>query len=381
MCTLLIILDGLCEYPLPELGGRTPLEAAYTPAMDEIARHSRCVRVRTCPPGLSPATDCCVLTLLGYDIDGATMPGRGYIEACGAGLQPRDGETVYRCNIAPISRCAHQPIITASSTTSVSSEALSRLIAAASAEEILLHPTTPGHLLAILPPAANWNEGYNHHSTLLPNQLIGHTAPAYADSRLNRLAQASREILGDATLLFWGGGKASSLPRLWPGGTMITAVEVMKGIASIAGMNVVTHHTFTGNYDTNYSLKASTAIEAIERTGASEEGDSLIVLHIEAPDTVSHLTGTALQKIRVIEDIDRLVIGPVLKYINAARTCNDAHIGKEIRLILTTDHFTDCTRGIHHPDPVPMAIYNRADYQIGMSAFNEAAFANAEMIR
>ncbi|MDD1664384.1 MAG: cofactor-independent phosphoglycerate mutase [Methanomicrobiales archaeon] len=348
MKVLVVIGDGMADEPLAELGGKTPLEYARTPNFDRIAREGACGMLRTIPPGFEAGSDIANLSILGYDPK-RYYTGRGPLEAASMGIQLGEDDIAYRCNLVTIAggvmedfSAGHIP----SSEGGPLIRALSGMV-----DGVSLYPGISYRNLLVVPRGRG-------SVTTPPHDIVGERIeshlPRGGDAEiLIRSMERSRDVLGDqqvnrdriarglrpATMIWpWSGGRAPNLPsfreRYGVSGGMISAVDLLNGIARLAGMEVIRVPGATGYLDTDYGAKARYAVEALRRI-------DFLYLHVEAPDEAGHM-GSIEEKVRAIERVDALV-GTIMESFQGI-------------IAVLPDHPTPIRVKTHTPDPVPFAV-------------------------
>jgi len=369
---VLIVPDGMADDPVPELDGRTPLMVAKTPNLDAIARSGMVGRVCTISPGMPPGSDVAALSIMGYD-PAKYYTGRAPLEAAAQGhdLGPRD--VAYRCNLIT----TDGERIVDYSAGEITSEEGAKLIALI---EDKLH-TAQMHFF----PGVSyrnlmiWNGGTVGVRTTPPHDVMGqpvadHLPAGDAEDLLRGMMWDSYDILRNhpinrrredegknpANMIWlWGQGYAPKLDgfQLTHGvtGAAISAVDLIRGIARIAGLRAPQVPGATGRIDTNWAGKAAAAI------GALAEVDFVLV-HLEAPDECGH-QGDLEGKIRAIELTDREIIGPVWA---AAREYDSA------RILVLPDHYTPLAIRTHVGKPVPFTIAGDGIAADGIDRLDEA---------
>ncbi len=348
---LLLLGDGMADEPIAELGGKTPLEVARTPNMDRLAREGAMGQAHTVPDGFSPGSDIANLSVLGYDPAGC-YTGRGALEAASMGIDLKDGEYAYRCNLVTIQNGIMEDF-NAGHITSAEGAALlkslnERLTGAAA------YPGISYRNLVVIPAAGGSVTTAPHDITgqeIAPHLPSGPDAPL-----LDTMMNLSREVFAGhpvnreriaagnlpATQVWpWSGGARPAIPSFqdrWnKTGGMISAVDLLNGIAKYAGMEIISVPGATGFIDTDYQAKARYAVEALKRL-------DFVYLHVEAPDEAGHM-GSITEKIRAIEEVDRM-LGTILS-------------GFDGRILLLPDHPTPIRIKTHTADPVPFVLYGK----------------------
>ena len=364
---IIILGDGMADEPCPELGGKTPIEAADTPALDRLAKLGRSGLLATVPDGFSPGSEIAHLSLLGYNLP-EVFEGRGTLEAASMGIDIEPGEMAMRCNLICI---AEDGTIKNHSAGHISTEEASELIGALNKalgdEKTRFFPgVSYRHLLKIkggdkrilcTPPH---DVPGTPAADVMVRPLVDEAAPT-ADF-INDLIIRSREILENhpVNLRRKAEGKdpANSIWPWSPGykpamktmqelfgirkGYVISAVDLIMGIGVYAGLKPIHVEGATGLYDTNYEGKTQAAIEALK-------GDAdFVFLHIEASDEAGH-EGNAVLKKQTIESLDSRVVAPVMKAIE--------EMDEEVAVALLPDHPTPCRLRTHTSRPVPFVIW------------------------
>jgi 2,3-bisphosphoglycerate-independent phosphoglycerate mutase len=363
---LVVVGDGMADEPLPELGGRTPLEFARTPNFDRIAREGACGMVRTIPPGFEAGSDIANLSLLGYD-PRIYYTGRGPLEAASIGVDLAPGDVAYRCNLVTVTAGVMEDF-SAGHIPSGEGEQLIRAVATGVTGVTLRAGVSYRNLLVV-------HDGKGAVTTP-PHDIVGQRIephlPRGGDSPvLVRAMESSREVLRDhpvnrgrisrgerpATMIWpWSGGRTPDLPpfrdRYGLSGAMISAVDLLNGIARLAGMEVVRVPGATGYLDTDYDAKAGHAVETLRRR-------DFLYLHVEAPDEAGHM-GSVREKVKAIERVDGMV--------GTIRESFDGIIA------VLPDHPTPIRVKTHTADPVPFAV--RGVLKDGTKRFSEREAAS-----
>ena len=359
---VILVGDGMGDYPIPELGGRTPLEAARTPHLDELARRGELGCARTIPPGMEPGSDIANLAVIGYD-PARYHTGRAPLEAAALGVDLGPEEVAFRCNLVTLRPEADRLFMEDYSSGHISSEEARELMAALEAalgrDGRHFYPgVSYRHLLV-------WAEGRTEWHTYPPHDWTGKEvsrlmAPDSPERPLWELIRASwpvlkahevnrRRIASDkkpaTSIWLWGQGRPPKLPTLTErfglSGAVISAVDLIRGIGIYAGLNPIRVPGATGYLDTNYAGKVAAALTALKDL-------DLVFLHVEAPDEASHSGDLAL-KLRALEDFDAQVVGPLMTGLKA--------LGDH-RLLVLCDHFTPLAVRTHTPEPVPFVLYD-----------------------
>lgn len=381
---IVILADGMAGRPMEQLGGRTTLEVAKTPVMDRLAGMSEIGTVSMVPEGMAPGSDTANLAVLGYN-PLMFYTGRSPLEALSIGVDMEDTDISFRCNLVTLSEDAvsyeEQRMIDHSSDeiSTKDAEVLLKALIEGLAKEgyHFYRGTSYRHLLI-------WENGKPTELTPphdILTQRIGDYLPA--DDTLRTMMEKSYQILKEHPLnrkrkeaglkpansaWFWGAGKRPSLTsfteRTGKKGVMISAVDLLKGIAVGAGMDNISVEGANGGLNTNYAGKATAAVEAL-----TEAGYDFAYVHIEAPDEMGH-QGNAGDKIMAIERIDELVAGNIMKGLSEAK--------EDYRLLLLPDHPTPVAIRTHTGEPVPYLLYDSTKKRKGSSVYNEKTAQDAE---
>ncbi len=374
---LVILSDGMAGRALEELGGKTTLEAAYVPEMDRLASMSEVGLVSMVPEGMAPGSDTANLAVMGYD-PRVYYTGRSPLEALSIGVNMKETDVSFRCNIVTLSEeeCAYEDrIMIDHSSDEISTEEAAILVeelkerlliegyelyAGTSYRHLLIKKN--GKVMELTPP----------HDIL--TKRIGGYLPE--DPELREMMEKSYEILNNHpvnikrrkkglrpanSVWFWGAGKKPSLDsfekRTGKKGVMISAVDLLKGIAVGVGMDRVIVEGANGGLHTNYAGKARAAVKAL-----AYDGYDFAYVHVEAPDEMGH-QGSVADKIAAIEYIDERVLKTVI--------CGLEEAGEEYRLLLLPDHPTPIEVRTHTGEPVPYLLYDSTIEEDGPEVYNE----------
>ncbi len=354
---ILLVGDGMGDYPIEELGGKTPLEAAHTPNMDRIADCGTGL-VETIPAGMDPGSDVANLSLLGYD-PSVYHTGRAPFEAASMGVSLSPSDVAFRLNLVTLDHGSDREIIMVShSSGDITTKEAVQIINTLKEQLILpgIH-IYPGvayrHLLV-------WENGPEKTATIPPHDVLDRNMDQYLREKQDpvvafirrsweylkdhpvNLERKNRGLLPGNSAWLWGQGKALRMPsfkeRFGLTGGVISAVDLLKGIGAYAGLEPVRVEGATGYLDTNYSGKAEEAIKALDHL-------DFMFVHVEAPDEASH-SGNIREKIQAIEAFDQKVVGAVLKGLEKF---------DDYRILVASDHYTPISIKTHAMDPAPFA--------------------------
>lgn len=362
---VVVLGDGMADQPLEQLGGMTPLEYAKTPEMDRLSAISEIGLAKTIPNGMKPGSDTANLAVIGYNPK-QYYTGRSPLEALSIGVDMKDTDVAIRCNIVTVSEEEGIPyeertIIDHSSSEISTQEAAVLLEAVKQAFENETYQfyvgTSYRHLLI-------WNQGQVTELTP-PHDILGKKIGAYLpdDAMLRMMQEKSFDILNNHpinverakkglnkanSVWFWGAGTRPQLDsfegKTGKKGTMISAVDLLKGIAVGAEMNVVEVEGADGSLHTNYEGKAMAAVKDL-----TENGYDFAYIHVEAPDEMGH-QGSAERKVQAIEHLDQRVIRVVVEQLEKKNV--------DFRMLIMPDHPTPIYCRTHTSDPVPYLLYD-----------------------
>lgn len=361
---IVIVPDGAADYPLEELGGLTPLQAARTPNMDWLACHGLTGSVKNIPQGFSPGSDVANLSILGYDPK-VYYTGRAPLEAVSMGLNLSKNDVAYRCNLVTLKVLDKNKIFMEDySAGHISSEEAKILIEEIDrklgSDNLRFYPGVSYRHIML------WKDGSDEVECTPPHDITGKEISMYLpvgknSKFLKDLIFKSMDILKDHqinkkrvsegkkpanSIWLWGQGRTPMLPKFQEkygiSGALISAVDLTKGLGILAGFHIINVPGATGWIDTNYEGKADYALNALERV-------DFVYIHIEAPDEAGH-QGDYKLKIKAIEDIDSIVIKKILD--EAPRKF------KEFKILLLPDHPTPIKLRTHTDEPVPFVIYD-----------------------
>ena len=374
---IVILCDGMADEPIDALGGKTPIEAARTENMDRLAKDAEIGVVRTVPEGMTPGSDTANLSVIGYDPK-KYYSGRSPLEALSIGAKMEDGDVSFRCNLVTLSESEtdyeDRVILDHSSgeiSTAEAAELLEALKEGLKKDGYTFYAGTSYRHLLIQKDGKTMDLTAPHD---ILEKCIGEYLPK--DEVLRDMMVRSYDILKDHPInkkrraegknpansaWFWGAGTRPALTSFEEKngvkGAMISAVDLLKGIAVGAGMHNIIVEGANGGLHTNYRGKGQAAVKAL-----TEDGYDFVYVHIEAPDEMGH-QGSAEDKISAIEYIDDQVIGPVAEALEKS--------GTDFRMLVMPDHPTPVRVRTHTSDPVPYMIYDSTDPVQGKESYCE----------
>lgn len=375
---VVVLADGMADLPIEELNGMTPMEYAKTPCMDWMASNGSMGMVKTVPSSMKPGSDVANLSVMGYN-PLECYSGRSPLEALSVGVAMKDSDVVFRCNLVTLTEdepYAEKTILDHSSgeISTADADILMDAIREAFQNEIIQFYTGTSYRHITIWDKGDILELEAPHDHL--GQVIGKYLPENALFR--EMMEKSFDVLNNHplnlkraaegknkanSLWFWGAGTKPSLQNFKEktglNGTMISAVDLLKGIAVGAGMKIAEVEGATGSLDTNYIGKAETAVNAL-----LEENQDFVYIHIEAPDEMGH-QGNAHHKVQSIEEIDKNVLSVVKKALDDA--------GEPYRILVLPDHPTPVCIRTHTSEPVPYVLYDSVAADTKNAVFSEKA--------
>lgn len=376
---IIILGDGMADEPIAELGNRTPLQAADTPYIDKLASLGRCGLLDTIPEGFAPGSEIANMSVMGYDVP-KVFEGRGSLEAASMGIEIQDGEMAMRCNLI----CIENGKIKNHSAGHISNEEAEELI-------LFLQKELGDDIVSFYPGVSyrhlfKMKGGKKQLKCTPPHDVPGTPfedvmiRPLSEDATetaalLNELTLKSQQLLENHPVNLRraaaGKDKANSIWLWSPGyrpamktiletfnlksGSVISAVDLIRGIGVYAGLKVVLVDGATGLYNTNYEGKAEAAINALQN-------DDFVFLHIEASDEAGHEGDVAL-KIKTIEYLDGRIVKPVFEAVSAWN--------EPVTIAVLPDHPTPCSTRTHTSEPVPFLIYRPGEEGDDVQVYDE----------
>lgn len=374
---IVMLGDGMADYPVEALGGRTPLEVAKKPNIDRLARHAELGMAKTVPDGMKPGSDVANLSAMGYDpLDCYT--GRSPLEAVSIGIRMSDTDVAFRCNLVTLSdepEYSDKTMVDYSSgeiTTEEAAELIRAVDEAFRTDEILFYPgISYRHCmiwhqgpvgLDLTPPHDISDRKVTEHLPKNPVilDLMKRSYDILKDHPVNQ-ARRARGLNPANSVWLWGEGTKPGVSLFEKAygvkGSVISAVDLIKGIGICAGMKVIEVEGATGNIDTNFKGKGEAALQTLL------DGQDLVYIHVEAPDECGH-HGDLEGKVRAIELIDELVVGPLLRGLEAAK--------EDYSILVMPDHPTPLAIKTHISDPVPYLLYRSTDpVDSGIESYTE----------
>lgn len=350
--------DGMSDWPVEALGNKTPLQAARTPAMDWIASHGIAGGVHTVQEPFSPGSDVANMGILGYD-PAQYYTGRGPIEAASLGIAVPSNKIVFRCNLVHIDHGTLKDFTAGHIETEEAAQLIDELNSYFDPASACFFTGVSYRHLALL------DEKFAEIRCEAPHDITGkkigdHLPKGHFSEDLIYIMGKAREVLSDAAvnhtrrlqgkltannIWLWSQGRLPQLPsfrsKYGMGGGVVTAVDLLKGLGKLAGLETPDVPGATGFIDTHYGNKVSAALDILER-------HDFVYVHIEAPDEAGHMGDVSL-KIRAIEDFDEKVVKPLLDYVQK---------NNDTAIMVLPDHPTPCSLRTHSREPVPVAVFH-----------------------
>lgn len=374
---VIVLSDGMAGEPLDELGGKTTLEAAKTPVMDQLVQKSEVGTANMVPEGMAPGSDTANLSVMGYDPK-IYYTGRSPLEALSIGVDMKETDVAIRCNVVTLSEeegSYEKRTMIDHSGEEISTEEAAELLEAVRAEfedkkYQFYTGTSYRHLLI-------WNEGKVIELTP-PHDILTKEIGAHLpeDDALYEMMKRSYDILENHpvnvkrreaglrpanSIWFWGAGTKTTLSpfgeKTGRNGAMISAVDLLKGIAVGAKMHNIEVSGANAGLHTNYEGKAQAAVDAL-----TKDGFDFVYVHVEAPDEMGH-QGLVKEKMQAIQFVDEKVLGNIVKGLEAA--------GEEFRVLILPDHPTPIVTRTHSSDSVPYMLYDSTYDSAGTENFDE----------
>ena len=367
---LVLVPDGCADEPLAELGGRTPLEAAHMPHLAALAARSEVGRAEVIPPGLAPGSDVGNLAILGYD-PAEYHTGRAPIEAAAMGVELAPDEAAYRCNLVTVDDAGTMVDFAAGHITSAQSHVIIAALddtLGGGRDGVRFHPGVEYRHLCVVPSVLGDADCIPPHD-LTGRPVVLPTGPAAAkvialmDASKPVVAAAASEVGSIATQIWlWGQGTRPQLPdfatRYGVRGRLSSAVDLVRGLGVLTGIDVVDVAGATAGFDNDYVAQRDAALTSLEDR-------DLFVLHVEATDEAGH-QGAVDEKVASLERWDADIIGPLM----------DALGDTPHRNLLLPDHATPCAAGTHTADPVPYLLF-RSDTLAAGGEYTERGVAGS----
>jgi 2,3-bisphosphoglycerate-independent phosphoglycerate mutase len=377
---IVILGDGMADYPMPQLNNMTPLQYAKKPNMNFIAKNGQVGMVKTIPEGMPPGSDVANLSVIGYD-PRQYYTGRSPLEAVSMGIKLSETDVTLRCNLVTLSdnKDYREKTMVDYSSDEISSQEAFELISEVNnhfkTDDIVFYPGISYRHCMV------WKDGPMGYKLAAPHDILGRKIAQYLPQGENSMIllemmaesnnflknhpvnkeRMARGLNPANSIWLWGEGRKPTLPKFYDKyglkGSVISAVDLVKGIGICAGLKPVDVEGATGNMHTNFKGKAEAALKELEA------GMDFVYIHIEAPDECGHRYEIE-NKVKSIELIDSLVVGPILE---AMKSC------QQYKVLILPDHPTPLPLRTHTSEPVPFVIYsgNSPEKLSGVNGYDE----------
>ncbi|MCI8360474.1 MAG: cofactor-independent phosphoglycerate mutase [Clostridiales bacterium] len=380
---MVLLCDGMADYPFKELEGKTPMELARKPHMDKLAETAEVGLCKTVADGLKPGSDVANLSVMGYD-PAVCYTGRSPLEAASMGITLSDTDVALRCNLVTLSdetdyvRKTMVDYCAGDISTPEAAELIQAVQAAFGNDTYAFHPgVSYRHCLIVQNGTIDLGDMTPPHD--ISGQVVGaYLSKAETAAPLIDMMRGSYQVLKDHpvnqkriaqgkrpanSIWLWGEGRKPGLQNFeeknGASAGVVSAVDLIKGIGKLAGMEVAQVPGATGYLDTDFTGKMQAAARMLR------EGRDLVYVHVEAPDECGH-RGEAQNKVRAIELIDEKILGPMLHELEAY---------DDYRILIMPDHPTPLSTRTHAADPVPFLLYQKSAPKAGVSVFTEQTAA------
>ena len=380
---VLIITDGLADRPVAALGGITPLQTAKKPNLDRLTKLGTVGTVKNVPQKYEPGSDVAILSVLGYD-PVKYYNGRGPLEAASLGIALGEKDTAFRCNLVTVKNRVMVDY-SAGHISTAEAKALIKLVdEKLGGKDIKFHPgTSYRHLMVsskfspemkCTPPHDIIGKNIDEYlpkgkGEKVMRQLMEDSALIMEFHEVNRERRMSGKN-GASMIWLWGAGRPMNIPKFSEKykvkGGAISAVDLVKGIALCAGLDVIEVPGITGYIDTNYSNKADYALKYLKKNG-----NDFCLIHVEATDETGH-NGDVHGKVKALEDIDAKIVGPLISGLEAN--------GEDFRVLVCSDHPTPLELKTHTSDAVPWLLYSSNDKKENALKFDEVGAVSGESV-
>lgn len=374
----ILVGDGMSDYPIADIGNKTPLEVAKIPNMNDMAKHGMIGLVKTVPRGMKPGSDVANLSILGYDPK-SYYSGRGPLEAANIGVEVSEGEVAFRCNLVTVTNDVMADYSAGHITEKESKTLIEYLGQKLGTDRIkFYHGKSYRNLVVIRTRSHDELKDLVKTACTPPHDISGkriitHLPKGAGADILNKLMQDSKNLLeqheinrvrvdlkeNPANMIWlWGQGTNPNMPNFeglfGVKGSVISAVDLVNGIGRLTGLEIIQVPGATGYYDTNYQGKGEYAVNSLKNK-------DFVFVHVEAPDEAGH-NGDLRAKITAIENFDKFVVGAVWRYLKDTA---------DYRMMVLSDHATPISEKTHVSDPAPFAMAGKDVAHNGYDCFNE----------
>jgi len=376
---ILLVGDGMADYPIDELGGKTPLQIANIPNLDYLAKNGAVGMIKTIPDGMPPGSDVANLSVLGYDPK-KYYTGRAPLEAASMGIELKEDEIAFRCNLVTIKDDILQDYSAGHISTQEAKELINLLNEKLGSDNVKFYPGVSYRHLMVLKRTTNYKLQTTELTCIPPHDITGKPYDSYLPTGvgaeiIRELMFASQSFLEEhkinqkrttpANMIWlWGHGIPPKMPtfeqRFGLTGAVICAVDLVKGCGKYAGLEIINVPGATGYLDTNFVGKAQYALAALKNK-------DFVFVHVEAPDEAGH-NGDIQAKIKAIEDFDAKTVATIIKQL--------PNITDKVRILALTDHPTPISLKTHTSDSVPFILFGYKITPDEIHAYNEVLAKN-----
>lgn len=387
---IVMVPDGMADYPLEELGGKTPLECAKIPNMTFMAENGRVGKASIIPKGMTPASDVANLSILGYD-PVKFYSGRGPLEAANMGIELDSDDVAFRCNLVTEDKGVLTDYSAGHITTKEAKVLIKKLDEELGSDTVKFYPGISYRHLMVVKNGRHFRiDGkeadlskisYMPPHDISGQKIEGNMPNGKGSEFLVKLITGSKKVLGKqdvnkvrvdlkenpANMIWlWGQGTKPNLPnfekKYGVSGSIISAVDLLNGIGKIIGLDVIKVPGATGYYDTNYQGKADYGVRSLEKK-------DFVFIHVEATDEAGH-NRDIRAKIAAIENFDKFIVRTVLEHFKGR---------DDVRMILLPDHATPISVGTHAADPVPFVMYGAGIEPDSITVFSETSAKSSRL--
>ena len=388
---IVMVADGMSDYPLEELGDRTPLESSKIPNMTFMAENGRVGLATTIPKGMTPASDVANLAILGYD-PAKYYSGRGPLEAANMGIELGSDDVAFRCNLVTEDKGILRDYSAGHITSKEANLLINEIDKKLGSDNVKFYPGVSYRHLMVIKDGRHFKiDGkkvdLSKISYMPPHDIVGRKIESNLPKRkgakfLINLMNESKEILRNHDvnkvrvdlkenpgnmIWLWGQGTNPDLPsfeeKYGVTGSIISAVDLVNGIGKLIGLEPIKVPGATGYYDTNYKGKADYAMASLEKK-------DFVFIHVEATDEAGH-NKDIRAKIAAIENFDRHIVSTVLTHFKGK---------SDVRMIVLPDHATPISVGTHTTDPIPFVIYGAGIEPDSVKVFSENSAKSSRLV-
>ena len=376
-----LCLDGMSDHPLKDFNNKTPLEIAKTPFMDKLAQNGIVGAMQNTPEGLKAGSDVCNLSLLGYDCANF-YSGRAPYEAASIGIEQKHHEVVFRCNFVFIENDTMIDFSADHIDTQTADSLIQKLNQELQEEGLAFH-TGVGYRHILVVDTEKFSYNFKQLQCTPPHDIMGQSINNYlpkgeGQDWINQLRLKANNVLQQTlqnntakhkatSIWLWGQGTRPEVVPFYDKfnlkGSVISAVDLVKGIGKLAKLDILDVPGITGYYDTDYTAKGQYAINSLKEK-------DFVFIHVEATDEAGH-NGDAIEKIKAIENADQKIVGPIIKHFE----------NQDYRLLIAPDHPTPVSLRTHTEEFVPFLMYGKGIESTNPIPYSEAVLKSTSALR